>query len=134
MDGICAAKVASPSRFKHLYVRNFLGANYLVILEQQGVITSLLPALPHDYFPGSWTAAPERITVGHKTRFLCQTDRMEATVVALRPFTRGITLPPLEDEYPPVNEARCSNQLLEHLEHLHETNDLFGGDFVYPEV
>src|SRR5713101_5183980 len=44
-------------------VRNFLGANYLVILEQQGVITSLLPALPHDYFPGSWTAAPERITV-----------------------------------------------------------------------
>jgi hypothetical protein len=26
----------------------------------------------------------------------------------------------------PVNEARCSNKLLEHLEHLHETNDLFG--------
>jgi hypothetical protein len=25
-----------------------------------------------------------------------------------------------------VNEARCSNELLEHLEHLHETNDLFG--------
>src|SRR5580692_1813953 len=25
-----------------------------------------------------------------------------------------------------VNEARCSNKLLEHLEHLHETNDLFG--------
>src|SRR3984885_227173 len=24
------------------------------------------------------------------------------------------------------NEARCSNELLEHLEHLHETNDLFG--------
>ena len=23
-------------------------------------------------------------------------------------------------------EARCSNELLEHLEHLHETNDLFG--------
>jgi hypothetical protein len=23
-------------------------------------------------------------------------------------------------------EARCSNKLLEHLEHLHETNDLFG--------
>jgi hypothetical protein len=22
--------------------------------------------------------------------------------------------------------ARCSNKLLEHLEHLHETNDLFG--------
>jgi hypothetical protein len=47
--------------------------NYLVILEQRGVITSLLPALPHDYSPGSWTAAPERINVGHKTRFLCQT-------------------------------------------------------------
>jgi hypothetical protein len=31
-----------------------------------------------------------------------------------------------EDEYPPVNQARCSNKLLEHLEHLHETNDLFG--------
>ena len=30
------------------------------------------------------------------------------------------------DEYPPVNQARCSNKLLEHLEHLHETNDLFG--------
>jgi hypothetical protein len=27
---------------------------------------------------------------------------------------------------PAVNEARCSNELLEHLEHLHETNDLFG--------
>jgi hypothetical protein len=25
-----------------------------------------------------------------------------------------------------LNEARCSNELLEHLEHLHETNDLFG--------
>jgi hypothetical protein len=25
-----------------------------------------------------------------------------------------------------VNQARCSNELLEHLEHLHETNDLFG--------
>jgi hypothetical protein len=25
-----------------------------------------------------------------------------------------------------LNEARCSNKLLEHLEHLHETNDLFG--------
>src|SRR5271155_4744846 len=25
-----------------------------------------------------------------------------------------------------VPRARCSNQLLEHLEHLHETNDLFG--------
>jgi hypothetical protein len=37
----------------------------------------------------------------------------------------GGTLPP-EDEYPPVNQARCSNKLLEHLEHLHETNDLFG--------
>jgi hypothetical protein len=36
------------------------------------------------------------------------------------------TLPPPEDEYPPVNQARCSNKLLEHLEHLHETNDLFG--------
>jgi len=33
---------------------------------------------------------------------------------------------PPEDEYPPVNQARCSNKLLEHLEHLHETNDLFG--------
>jgi hypothetical protein len=41
-----------------------VGINYFVILEQQGVITSLLPALPHDYSPGSWTAAPERITVG----------------------------------------------------------------------
>jgi hypothetical protein len=30
---------------------------------------SLLPALPHDYAPGSWTAAPERITVNHKTNF-----------------------------------------------------------------
>jgi hypothetical protein len=28
--------------------------------------------------------------------------------------------------YPPVNQARCSNLLLEHLEHLQETNDLFG--------
>ena len=25
-----------------------------------------------------------------------------------------------------LNEARCSNKLLENLEHLHETNDLFG--------
>ena len=25
-----------------------------------------------------------------------------------------------------LNEARCSNKLLEHLEHLRETNDLFG--------
>jgi hypothetical protein len=25
-----------------------------------------------------------------------------------------------------LNEARCSNELLEHLEHLEETNDLFG--------
>ena len=25
-----------------------------------------------------------------------------------------------------LDEARCSNELLEHLEHLHETNDLFG--------
>jgi hypothetical protein len=25
-----------------------------------------------------------------------------------------------------LNEARCSNKLLEHLEHLHETKDLFG--------
>ena len=40
---------------------------------------------------------------------------MEATVVALaRPRAAS------------VNEARCSNELLEHLEHLHETNDLFG--------
>ncbi len=38
----------------------------------------------------------------------------------------GGLLPHPEDECPPVNEARCSNQLLEHLEHLHETNDLFG--------
>jgi hypothetical protein len=36
------------------------------------------------------------------------------------------TLPHPEDECPPVNEARCSNKLLEHLEHLHETKDLFG--------
>ena len=35
---------------------------------------SLLPALPHDYSSGSWTAAPERINVGHKTRFLFQTE------------------------------------------------------------
>jgi hypothetical protein len=48
--------------------------NYFVILEQWGVITSLLPALPHDYSPGPWTAAAERINVGHKTRFLCQTE------------------------------------------------------------
>ena len=34
--------------------------------------------------------------------------------------------PHTEDEYPPVMEARCSKELLEHLEHLHETNDLFG--------
>jgi hypothetical protein len=33
---------------------------------------------------------------------------------------------PPDDEYPPVNQARCSNKLLEHLEHLRETNDLFG--------
>jgi hypothetical protein len=26
---------------------------------------------------------------------------------------------------PPVSGARCSNQLLEHLEHLEETKDLF---------
>jgi hypothetical protein len=64
----------------------------MVILEQQGVITSLLPALPHDYFPGPWTAAPERITVGYRTRLLCQTGRMEATVVALRLARRGITV------------------------------------------
>jgi hypothetical protein len=32
----------------------------------------------------------------------------------------------MDDEYPPVNQARCSNKLFEHLEHLHETNDLFG--------
>jgi hypothetical protein len=25
-----------------------------------------------------------------------------------------------------AKEARCSNQLFEHLEHLHETSDLFG--------
>ena len=25
-----------------------------------------------------------------------------------------------------LTEARCSNELLEHLEHLHKTNDLFG--------
>jgi hypothetical protein len=36
------------------------------------------------------------------------------------------TLPHPEDRYPPVNEARCSNKLLEHLEHLRKTNDLFG--------
>jgi hypothetical protein len=35
-------------------------------------------------------------------------------------------LPHPDGEYPPLNEARCSNKLLEHLEHLHETNDLFG--------
>ncbi len=29
-------------------------------------------------------------------------------------------------KYPPVNLARCSNKLLEHLEHLRETKDLFG--------
>ena len=40
---------------------------------------------------------------------------MEATVVALA-RRRAAS----------VNEARCSNELLEHLEHLHETNDLFG--------
>ena len=44
--------------------------NYLVILQQQGVITSLLPALPHDYSPASWTPAPERITVGGKATFV----------------------------------------------------------------
>jgi hypothetical protein len=35
-------------------------------------------------------------------------------------------LPSPGGQYSPVNEARCSNELLEHLEHLHETNDLFG--------
>jgi hypothetical protein len=43
-------------------------------------------------FPGLWTAAPERITVGHKTRLLCQTGRMKATVVASSPVPRGITV------------------------------------------
>jgi hypothetical protein len=36
------------------------------------------------------------------------------------------TLPPQEDEYPPVNQARWPNKLLGHLGHLRETNDLFG--------
>ena len=31
-----------------------------------------------------------------------------------------------EDQHPLVNQARCSNKLLEHLDHLRETNDLFG--------
>src|SRR5207248_3304487 len=35
----------------------------------RGVITSLLPALPHDYFLAPWTAAPKRITVGLRARF-----------------------------------------------------------------
>jgi hypothetical protein len=40
---------------------------------------------------------------------------------------QGASLPPLRRRSNrPVNEARCSNELLEHLEHLHETNDLFG--------
>ena len=164
-------------------------ANYLVIIEQQGVTTSLLPALPHDYFHSSWTAAPQRINVGHRTRFLSQTDpsnlesddptanlsasSMSSPDSALRdlPTPRRLpnalpdvlpdvlddvlddalpetqahlvvldpgdglwevdyrigegggvrsskdgksgawwwTLPPQEDEYPPVNQARCSN-------------------------
>jgi hypothetical protein len=37
-----------------------------------------------------------------------------------------VDLPYSEHEHPPVNQARCSNELLEHLEHLRETNDLFG--------
>src|SRR5258708_35113169 len=49
-------------------------------LTTSSVITSLLPVLPHDCFPGPWTASPEHITVSHKTRFLCQTRRMEPTV------------------------------------------------------
>ncbi len=57
------------------YLRGRRGANYLVILEHKGVITSLLPALPHDYSPGPWTAAPRHINVGHRTRFLRKTDR-----------------------------------------------------------
>jgi hypothetical protein len=32
----------------------------------------------------------------------------------------------LEQAIPAVNKARCSNKLLEHLDHLRETNDLFG--------
>jgi hypothetical protein len=35
-------------------------------------------------------------------------------------------LPHPEDRGRPVNEARWSNKLLEHLDHLRETNDLFG--------
>jgi hypothetical protein len=37
-----------------------------------------------------------------------------------------VDLPSPEDLYPPVNQARCSNKLLGHLDHLRETKDLFG--------
>ena len=152
--------------------------NYSVILEHKGVITSLLPALPHDYFLGPWTAAPKPITVGLRARFLCHTDRTDATVRNrfLRPehcgaFQSGASDDPTasHDERctlashaitvargcsrnrnwhryrpprrppaptrrmalatqasPPVNEARWPNELLGHLGHLRETNDLFG--------
>jgi hypothetical protein len=61
--------------------------------------------------------APERITVGHKTRFLCQTapSTPEQAIIPQKAVMKDA-----------LNEARCSNELLEHLEHLHETNDLFG--------
>src|ERR1700733_3294391 len=39
-------------------------------------------------------------------------------------LTRGRD--PFTGESPSAKEARCSIELLEHLEHLHETNDLFG--------
>ena len=41
-------------------------------------------------------------------------------------LVHGWSVPPQEDEYTPVNQARCSNKLLEHLDHLPETNELFG--------
>ncbi|MGB8537027.1 MAG: hypothetical protein WCD57_11470 [Acidobacteriaceae bacterium] len=96
-------------------------ANYSVTFKQQGVITSLIPALPHDYSPGPWTSFLERSNVGNKARS-CQT-RAIATLrrakfdIRVRnsgteKLVHGWTLPHQEDEYTPVTEARWSNKYL----------------------
>ena len=48
------------------------------------------------------------------------------SVIEINPDALAIAAALTRGRYPPVNQARCSNLLLEHLEHLQETNDLFG--------
>jgi hypothetical protein len=68
----------------------------------------------------------DKIVTGTDIIYLAglQPNQSNGRVTACNLATENCRLP--EDECPPVNEARCSNELLEHLDHLHETNDLFG--------